>query len=133
MNTLEQLVKEARERRDSTISQAREHYQQTVCGIKLASRKNRVIVTRGKKRRPRYNTKINHDGNFSSMSTRAAAEAVLRELGPLNLAELTVEVQRRGCRACDDPRVVAHAINNALLYHRDRFRRDGEGRWFLLS
>jgi hypothetical protein len=47
----------------------------------------------------------------------------------MSLAELTLEVQRRGCRSLDDPRAVAHAINSGLQYYRGKFKRDRDGRW----
>ena len=125
MNTLEQLVKEARQRRDDAISQAREHYDQTVKGLKKASRKSRVVVKSAK----RYSAKHSELGDYSRMTTRAAAEALLLELGPLNLAELVVGLQARGHRSQDAPRRVSNAIRMALEYHEGRFSRDGEGRW----
>jgi len=50
-----------------------------------------------------------------------AAEAVLAEGKPLTLIELTIEVMKRGCRATDDPKVVANAIRGSLSYHKRRF------------
>ena len=50
----------------------------------------------------------------------------------MSLAELTIEVQQRGCRSLDDPRKVAETIRNAL-YRDDLFRKDDNGRWSLVS
>ncbi len=47
----------------------------------------------------------------------------------MSLAELTIEVQRRGCRPLDDPRAVAHCIVNGLRYYSREIKRDEAGRW----
>jgi len=54
---------------------------------------------------------------------------VLREGKPLTLVELTIEIMNRGCRASDDPKVVANAVRGSLCYHKGRFRRDEAGQW----
>ena len=57
------------------------------------------------------------------------ARAVLLEGKPMTLVELTIEVQRRGCRSLDDPRTVLRAIRNGLNHYRGEFRKDQAGRW----
>ena len=127
MNTLEQLVREARSRRDASISLAREHYKLNILDIKHAARNSRTAAPR--KRRKRQKTTANHGGDYSKMTTKQAAELVLLDRGPLLIIELTLEVMSRGCRSGDCPRAVSHAIRNALRNHEGRFCRDAEGRW----
>jgi hypothetical protein len=67
--------------------------------------------------------------DFSGLRPASVAREILSEGKPLTIAELTIEVQRRGCRPLDDPRVVAHAIRGALLYRRGLYRKDDKGRW----
>lgn len=66
--------------------------------------------------------------DYSGLRAATVAREILSEGKPLTIAELTVEVQRRGCRPLDDPRVVAHTIR-ALLYRPGQFRKDGQGQW----
>ena len=67
--------------------------------------------------------------DYSGLKATTVAKEILLEGKPMTLAELTLEVQRRGCRSLDDPRAVAHAINSGLQYYRRQFKRDGNGRW----
>ena len=46
-----------------------------------------------------------------------------------SLVELTIEVQRRGCRSQDNPRAVANAVYGGLTYYRKQLKRDENGRW----
>ena len=131
MNTLEQLVREARKRRDDSIALARDHYKLSIKSIKHAARESRAAAPRN--RRKRRKTTPNHGGDYSKMTTREAAELVLLERGPLSIIELTLDVMSRGCRAGDCPRAVGHAIRNALRYHEGRFFRDSEGRWVVIN
>ena len=64
-----------------------------------------------------------------NLKATTVAKEVLREGKPMTIVELTLEVQRRGCRSLDDPRVVAHAIRSGLQHYRREFKRDGAGRW----
>jgi hypothetical protein len=66
--------------------------------------------------------------DYSGLKATTVAREILLEGKPMTLVELTIEVQRRGCRSQDDPRAVAHALRSGLRYHRG-FKRDGEGRW----
>jgi len=49
---------------------------------------------------------------FAPTIASRVARAILLEGKPMTLVELTIEVQRRGCRSLDDPRIVAKAIRN---------------------
>ena len=68
--------------------------------------------------------------DYSGLRAATVAREILSEGKPMTLVELTVEVQRRGCRSLDDPRAVAHAIS-ALLYRPGQFRKDERGRWLV--
>ena len=67
------------------------------------------------------------------MKATTVAREVLLEGKAMTLVELTLEVQRRGCRSQDDPRLVAKAIRNGLNHYRREFKRDGNGRWAVLG
>ncbi len=47
----------------------------------------------------------------------------------MTTVELTLKVQRRGCRPLDRAEDVEHAIRSVLQYHRRPFRKDDKGRW----
>jgi hypothetical protein len=127
MNPIQQLIADARTKRDSAITKARMDYRATMREIK--SLQHRLRATKEKK--PRYvkPRKADPKSPYFNMTTIQAAELVLREGKPLTLVELVVEVQERGCRMADDPRRVMRAIQGSLKYHSDRFRQDCEGRW----
>ncbi len=128
MDALDQLRAAARDRRDEAMQHAQDQYQQTIRTLKSVERRLR----KPRRRKPRYNG-VNKGEDFSKLTTKRAAELVLCELGPLSLGELVIEVQRRGCRPHDEPRIVGHAINSSLSYHKGRFSRDGEGRWAVVE
>ncbi len=65
------------------------------------------------------------------MKATTVAREILLEGKPLTMVELTLEVQRRGCRSLDDPRAMAHAIRSGLQYYRRQFKRDRDGRWMI--
>jgi len=130
MDAYKSLRRQAQEKRDYAIRAARAEYAQALREIARLARIMRVANHRlppVQDRKVRYS---DSDGKpFSGKTLVVAVETVLRDSGPLRLTELTLEVQRRGCRAGDDPRRVAHAIRSAFTYHRARFRRDKAGRW----
>ena len=130
MKALEQLRREALVRRNASILLAREQYRETLECVKLLERKAKAIETR-KPRKRKYRGFASHGGDFSKMTTRQAAELVLRDSGPLRLVELTVNVMQLGCRTDENPRTVANSIRCSLLYHakQGRFFRDEVGRW----
>ena len=65
----------------------------------------------------------------TSLTARKAAEAVLRERGPLTLVEIAVEIQALGCRTLETPRQIVRAIREAFQYHADEFWQDADKRW----
>lgn len=129
MNTLEKLVEEARQRRDKAIANAHKRYKKR---LEVINRKSRPVNLVSPKRRKRFpQRRLGPDGDYSKMYAIEAGEHVLRELGPMTLVELTIEVQRRGCRPGDAPRKLEHNLRVGLIYHSERFSRDREGRWGL--
>ena len=132
MNPIEVLYADARAKRDRAIQQARAEYHLNIQDIRAISRKLRCHGTK----KPKYNAfrkpvrALNH--SCRELTVIAAAELVLREGKPMTLVELTLEVQRRGCRTNDDPHAVLSAINSSFQYHRDRFKRDADARWSLI-
>jgi hypothetical protein len=127
MTPYHELRRLAREKRDKAFQTAREEYAATMSSIAALSRslsgQNHLVTPIDSR------TIRGVDKPFSQLSLTAAAERVLRETGPLRIAELTLEVQQRGCRHDQDPRKVVHAIRSALTYHRGRFSKDEQGRW----
>lgn len=108
----------------------RDEYRRDLIAITKLTNK---LVGRTRKR-PHSNRAIRASGKtpFSELYISEAVSVVLRD-SAMTLTELTLEVQRRGCRKDDDPRRVAHAIRAAMLYHRQRFKRDKAGRWSTVS
>jgi hypothetical protein len=119
MDGIDLLKAQAIAKRNAAILAARREYAAAIREIRALQKKL------GLKRagRPRKAT-----GENSRLKASTVAREVLRERGPMTLVELTIEVQRRGCRKLDHPRDVAHAIRSGLLY-RGQVKRDGEGRW----
>ncbi|MEX2310566.1 MAG: hypothetical protein WD738_23565 [Pirellulales bacterium] len=120
MDGIDKLKSEALARRNATILAAKREYQtalkeiaalQRALGIKRPGRPRKIIAS-----------------DYSGLKATTVAVEILMEGKPMTLAELTVEVRRRGCRSLDDPRAVAHAINSGLNHHRRRFKRK-DGRW----
>jgi len=128
MNAYKHLRQQSREQRDNAILKARDDYRQSIEEIDSLERK-----LAGK--RPRTSSRVlGCNGKpFSEVTVTKAAELILSEGEPLTLVELVLEIQRRGCHADDNPRKIAHCIRSAFYYHRNRFRRDEAGRWFLLG
>jgi hypothetical protein len=54
---------------------------------------------------------------------------VLRELGPMNILNLTVAILARGRRPEVKPRPLMESLRRALCQNQGRFRKDGVGRW----
>jgi hypothetical protein len=121
------LRRQAREKRDAAIARAKAEYRHSIIEIDRMAR----VMGAPRRRRGRY---MPGDGlSYPTMSTIRAAEMVLLEGKPLTLAELTLEVQHRGCRAGDDPRRVANAIRGAFSYQHEKFSRDKAGRWSVVQ
>jgi hypothetical protein len=131
MDTYEELRRKAAEKRDVAIKRARAEYRETIGRIAAVARavapprtappqeKRAVAPPKGKA--------------YLYLTPIQAAEIVLREGKALTLAELTVEIQSRGCRANDNPRRVANTLRGCLIYHRARFTLGDDGRWAILS
>lgn len=133
MNPIEVLYADARAKRDSAIQKARAEYALDVRDIRAIARKLRSHGSK-KPRYPAFRNPVrarNH--SCRELTVIGAAELILREGEPMTLVELTIEVQRRGCRTNDDPHAVLSAINSSFRYHRDRFRKDGKGLWSLVN
>ena len=71
--------------------------------------------------------------SLMGMTAIKAAETVLRESGPLTIVELVIALQSRGCRSFDDPRKLAKCLRSSFYYHRERIRKDRQGRWALVD
>lgn len=124
MDGIEQLKREALLKRNTAILAAKREYHAALKEIKALQRKL------GLKRpgRPRKNTASDNSG----LKATTVAREILLEGKPMTLAELTIEVQRRGCRSLDDPRAVAHAIDSGLRYG-GKVRKGKDGRWTVVS
>jgi hypothetical protein len=121
MDGIDLLKRQALLKPNAAILAAKREYQaalteiaalQRTLGIKRPGRPRKIVVS-----------------DYSGLKATAVAVEILSEGKPMTLVELTLEVQRRGCRSLDDPRAVAHAIRSGLQYHRRQFKKDGAGRW----
>ena len=129
MDALELLRIQAAEKRDKAIHAARVEYRIATQEINTLKRKLK-LGARGRPRLAKHVRKLgNINDSYHGMTAAAAALAILAEGTPLSLAELTLEVQRRGCRTDDDPHAVAHTLRGSLFYHRSKVRRDRAGKW----
>jgi hypothetical protein len=129
MDAYSQLRKQAAEKRDRAIQAARDEYAQTLREIaRLSTLMDQKPKTTspivGKLRR-------SPDTPFSELTLIEAAERILLESQPMRLTEITLEVQRRGCRPASDPRKVLNSIRTGFAYHRHRFKRDRGGFWYV--
>jgi hypothetical protein len=125
MDAINLLKREALIRRNAKILAAKREYYNELKAIRALGRKLGVCLPG----RPRKAI-VTED---ASLKATTVAMQILMQGKPLTLRELTLEVQRRGCRSADDYRVVSHAINSGLRHYRRHFRRDREGRWFRTS
>src|SRR3954447_5420407 len=104
MDGIDLLRAQALTKRNAAIQAARREYHAALKEIRALARKlNLKPQGRPRKRLPA--------GDPNLKATTVARE-VLLEGKPLTIVELTIEVQRRGCRVLDDPRTVAHAIRS---------------------
>lgn len=125
MDGIDLLRSEALTKRNAAILAARREYHAAIKEINaLAAKLDLKRPGRPRKRLPA--------GDPNLRATTVARE-VLLEGHRLTLIELTIEVQRRGCRSADDPRAVAHAIDSGLRYYRREFKRDASGRWAVVK
>jgi hypothetical protein len=121
-HAIELLKREALIRRNAAILKAKRDYCHELKVIKQIGRSVGLCMPG----RPRKVAEATED---ASLKATAVARQILMEGHRLTLRDLTLEVQRRGCRSADDYRVVSHAINSGLGRYRRFFKRDGEGRW----
>jgi hypothetical protein len=130
MNAYDQLRRDARQKRDKAIKAARDRYVETIDQIDLLQALNGQRFDDGayveRQIRP-----CRVDTPFSELTLVAAAERVLRDNKPLSIAELVVELKRRGCRVGDNPRRMAISLRSAFRYHKGRFKVKS-GRWIVL-
>src|SRR3954463_6964703 len=119
MDGIDLLRVQALTRRNSAIARAKREYHAALKEIKALDRKLRI--------KPRGRPCKNQANDLSGLKAATVAVEILREGKPMSLAELTIEVMRRGCRSLDDPRAVAHSIDQGVRYYRRRrgkFQRD---------
>lgn len=130
MNPIQQLRQDAIQKRDKAIAAARQEYSAAIRQIKLTERLLRDKPNgRPKHRYPAVKAK---NQSLAKHTAIGAAEAVLRELGPLTLVEIVLEMRLRGCRTEDDPRAIMRSVQTSFRYHADRFVRDAKGRWSVM-
>ena len=125
MDGIDLLLQQARTRRDTAILEAKREYQYAVREIGQLRDKLRL-------REPAKPRRI-APGEHPSLKATTVARAILMEGRPMTMVELTLEVQRRGCRSGDSPRAVFHAIQEGLRYYSRHFKRDEAGRWSILG
>ncbi len=123
MDAIDLLRQQALLKRNAAILAAKREYASALKEIRKLQRK----LNYKRPGRPRKAT-----GENADLKATTVAREILSEGKPMTLAELTIEVQRRGCRALDDPRIVAHNIESGLRYYRREFRKDERGKWRLV-
>jgi hypothetical protein len=124
MDGIDLLRQQALLKRNTAIQAAKREYQSALKEINALNRKLRIkAVGRPCK---------SQAAGYAGLKATTVAREVLQEGKPMTLAELTIEVQRRGCRQWDDPRIVAHSIRSGLLY-RWKLKRDEAGRWSVVA
>lgn len=129
MSPIDQLVKAARKKRNAQIQKARDDYDDTIRELAALARKMGQPVPRPtRKKKP----KAVADG-FPRTKISKAVEIVLNEASkPMDALEITIEIQRRGCRDYENPRHLIRAVRASLHYFNGRkFSQDAEGRWAL--
>jgi hypothetical protein len=124
MDGIDLLRAQALQKRNAAIAAARRQYAADL--KEITALKNKL----GLKPVGRPRKYIASD--YAGLQATTVAREVLLEGKPMTMVELTLEVQRRGCRPLDRPRDVAHAIRSGLKYHRRQFKRDQAGRWSIL-
>lgn len=129
METIDLLLQQARNKRDKAIKAINRQYRIESQEIRALKRRLN-LAGRGRPRQTAYDRQIAGGNNSChGMTVIGTVRLILGEGKPLTLVELTIEVQRRGCRTYDDSRAVAKAVHSAVSGHRDRFKRDEAGRW----
>jgi hypothetical protein len=130
-DTIELLRRQALDWRNVAISAAKREYYSAMKAIRDLERKVRD-ERRGRRMESVYDQPLGPVRNTLGRKTMIASVAeVLGEGKPMSLPELTIELQRRGVRSRDDPRVVANSVRVSL--RNKRFKRDDKGRWSVVS
>jgi hypothetical protein len=130
-DTIELLKRQALEWRNVAISAAKREYYSAMKAIRDLERKVRD-EQRGRRMESAYDQPLGPVHNTLGRKTMIAAVAeVLGEGKPMSLPELTIELQRRGVKSRDDPRIVAKSVRISL--RNKRFRKDEKGRWRVFS
>ncbi len=124
MDGIDLLRQQALIRRNAAIQAAKREYHAALKEINALNRKLSLKMPGRPKIQP---------GGYSGLQASTVAMEILREGKAWSLIELTIEVQRRGCRAHDDPRVVANAVRSRLTYYRKLLKRDEAGRWSVVT
>src|SRR3954447_15777603 len=114
---IELLKREALLRRNSAILKAKRDYYHDLKVIKQIGRGVGLCMPG----RPR---KVIVAAEDASLKPTTVAKQILLEGHRMTLRELTLEVQRRGCRSADDYRVLSHAIASGLRNYRRYLKRD---------
>ena len=125
MDAFEKLKAEATAKRDRAIARAKREYSETLATLRDVKYKLRRKPTK-RNLAPQL---VSND--FSGVSMVVAAEAILRERGPLTLLEIVAEAQARGCKREGDPRQLRELLRSGLKYHSTRFVRLEDGKWRL--
>jgi hypothetical protein len=125
-HAIELLKREALLRRNAAILKAKRDYYHELKVIKQIGRSVGLCMVG----RPPKQPVVTED---ASLKATTVAKQILLEGHCMTLRELTLEVQRRGCRSLDDYRAVSHAVHSGLRNYRRRIRRDAEGRWAVCS
>jgi hypothetical protein len=124
MDGIDLLKAQALAKRNATILAAKREYHAALKEIAALKRKLGI--------RPRGRPRKKLPAGDPNLKATTVAREVLLEGKPLTIVELTLEVQRRGCRPLDHPRTVAHAIRSGLQHYRRQFRKDQAGRWSVI-
>jgi hypothetical protein len=123
MDGIDLLRSQALTKRNTAIQAARREYHAALKEINALARKLNL--------KPQGRPRKRLAAGDPNLKATTVAREVLLEGKPLTIVELTLEVQRRGCRVLDDPRTVAHAITGGLQNYRRVFRKDERGRWLM--
>ena len=133
MDAIELLRQQALDRRNKAIQKAKREYSLALHEIKALATKLR-LSRRGRPRKAAYDDPIiGGDNSCYGQTVIRTIDTILGEGKALTLVELTIEVQRRGCRARDDSRLVAGVVRNTLTRYKDLYQRDEVGRWSVIS
>jgi hypothetical protein len=127
MDPLKLLRDKARQNRDKAIYNARADYRETMRQLSTLCRQ----LAAGEYTRLGNPTPT--DFSLKGMPVVRAAAIILLDKQPLTLAEIVVEMQKRGCRSLDDPVRVNKTLRSSFRYHRGKFVKDAGGRWSVVG